>query len=146
MCNYCGCLEFPLVRQLTDEHEAIQDAAGRLRPLVREGRYAEARQQLAELDGLLVSHAATEEGILFAELRSEGTLAAEVEQLCVQHKDIHSQLGPVDAAWLDWTAVLGALDLLRQHIEDEEYDLFPAAVVTLPIAAWDRITPPVPAG
>jgi hemerythrin-like domain-containing protein len=141
MCNYCGCLEFPLVRQLTDEHEAIQDAAGRLRPLVLQGRYAEARQRLADLVGLLVSHTAAEEGSLFAELRNEGTLAAEVEQLCAQHKDIHSALGPADDASLDWTAVLPALDLLRQHIDDEEYDLFPAAVLTLPIPVWDRITP-----
>jgi hypothetical protein len=129
------------VRQLTKEHEAIEDAAGRLRPLVEQGRLHEAERQLTVLVDLLASHIAIEEGGLFAELRQDGTLAAEVEQLCVQHKDVHAALGAVTGASPDWRAVLTALEVLRQHFVDEEYDLFPAAVVTLPISTWDRITP-----
>ncbi|HET8681884.1 MAG TPA: hypothetical protein VFM54_08430 [Micromonosporaceae bacterium] len=36
---------------------------------------------------------------------------------------------------------LTALDRLHRHIDNEEHGLFPAAVVALPIPAWDRITP-----
>jgi hemerythrin-like domain-containing protein len=146
MCNYCGCIEFPLVKQLIEEHEAIEDAAGRLRSLVEQGRVQEARQQLNVLVDLLASHVAIEEGGLFAELRKDGMLAAEVEQLCVQHTDMHEALGAVTGPFPDWEAVLAAVDVLRQHILDEEYDLFPAAAMSLPISTWDRITPALQTG
>ncbi|MFI7705606.1 hypothetical protein [Nonomuraea sp. NPDC049480] len=34
-----------------------------------------------------------------------------------------------------------ALYRLHQHIDHEEHGLVPAAVIMLPLAAWDRITP-----
>jgi hemerythrin-like domain-containing protein len=37
--------------------------------------------------------------------------------------------------------VLAALDRLHRHIDNEEHGLFPAAVIALPIDAWDRVTP-----
>ncbi|MGW3352361.1 hypothetical protein ACWDA3_54500 [Nonomuraea rubra] len=53
-------------------------------------------------------------------------------------------LGAIDRDAPDWPAVLGALDLLHRHIDHEEHGLFPAAVIMLPLAAWDRITPRQP--
>ncbi|MET9302954.1 hemerythrin domain-containing protein [Micromonospora aurantiaca] len=140
MCNYCGCREFPLIGRLSAEHEAIANAAGRLRGAVR----ASGPDALVALDALLallMPHTSTEEDGLFVELRAEGSLAGAVAKLCAEHDDIHGVLGGVDRADPDWPAVLAALDRLHWHIDNEEHGLFPAAVIALPIPAWDRITP-----
>nr|WP_030498893.1 hemerythrin domain-containing protein [Micromonospora purpureochromogenes] len=144
MCNYCGCREFPLIGQLSAEHEAIANAAGRLRGAVRAGG-PDALVALDALLALLMPHTATEEDGLFVELRAEGSLAGAVAKLCAEHDDIHGVLGGVDRADPDWPAVLAALDRLHRHIDNEEHGLFPAAVIALPIPAWDRITPAEPA-
>jgi hypothetical protein len=140
VCNYCGCREFPLIGQLTAEHEAIADAAGRLRSAVA-GDGGEAMTRLDALLDLLVPHTTTEERGLFVELRAEGSLTDAVDTLCAEHADIHAVLTTVDRAAPDWTAVLAALDRLHRHIDNEEHGLFPAAVIALPIPAWDRVTP-----
>lgn len=140
MCNYCGCREFPVVGQLTAEHEAIGEAAGRLRRAIVDGRGEVAAGYLDDLLALLAPHTASEETGLFAELRAEGSLGDAVRQLCTEHDDIHGVLGDVDPARPDWPRVLAALDRLHRHIDNEEHGLFPAAVIALPIAAWDRLT------
>ncbi len=141
MCNYCGCREFPLIGRLSEEHEEIKETAGALRRAIGEGRYGDAGALLDELVGRLLPHTATEEGGLFAELREEGSLAEEVARLCAEHDDIHGVLGAIDRADPDWAAVLGALGKLSEHIDHEEHGLFPASIVMLPMAAWERITP-----
>ena len=108
MCNYCGCREFPLVGRLSAEHEAIANAAGRLRTAARAGG-ADALPALDALSALLIPHTTVEEQGLFAELRAEGSLVEAVEQLCAEHDDIHGVLGGVDRAAPDWPAVLAAL-------------------------------------
>ncbi|MFD2768002.1 hemerythrin domain-containing protein [Micromonospora eburnea] len=140
MCNYCGCRDFPLIGRLSAEHEAIANAAGRLRAAIGTGAPA-ALTALDELLALLMPHTTTEEDGLFAELRAEGSLAEAVTRLCAEHQDIHGVLGGVDRLAPDWPAVLAALDRLHRHIDNEEHGLFPAAVIALPIPAWDRITP-----
>lgn len=139
MCNYCGCRSFPLIAQLTEEHERITNAAGRLRRAVTQPG-ADPGAALDELLALLKPHTSTEETGLFAELRAEGSLAGAVAKLCAEHEDIHGVLGAVDRAAPDWSAVLAALDRLHRHIDNEEHGLFPAAVIALPIDAWDRVT------
>ncbi|MFD6663667.1 hemerythrin domain-containing protein [Micromonospora chalcea] len=140
MCNYCGCREFPLIGRLSAEHEAIANAAGLLRGAVRAAG-PDALVALDALLALLMPHTSTEEDGLFVELRAEGSLAGAVAKLCAEHDDIHGVLGGVDRAAPDWPAVLAALDRLHRHIDNEEHGLFPAAVIALPIPAWDRITP-----
>jgi hypothetical protein len=139
MCNYCGCRDFPLIARLTAEHETIADAAGRLRDAISDGGDAPAR--LDDLLALLLPHTSTEETGLFTELRVEGSLTEAVDKLCAEHDDIHGVLGAVDRANPDWPAVLAALERLWRHIDNEEHGLFPAAVIALPIPAWDRVTP-----
>ncbi|MEO3799794.1 hemerythrin domain-containing protein [Nonomuraea sp. B1E8] len=141
MCNYCGCREFPLIGQLTQEHEELGEGAGALRRMINAGRYGEATMLLDTLLVQLGAHTSTEENGLFAELRDEGSLTEEVDRLCAEHDDIHGVLGTIDRKHPDWPAVIGALDKLRRHIDHEEHGLFPASVIILPIAAWDRITP-----
>lgn len=143
MCNYCGCRAFPLIGQLTEEHETIANTAGRLRRAIVDGD-AHPTAALDELLALLVPHTTTEESGLFAELRAEGSLAEAVEKLCAEHDDIHGVLATVDRTAPDWPAVLAALDRLHRHIDNEEHGLFPASVVALPIDAWDRVTPTGP--
>ncbi|MBQ0895210.1 hemerythrin domain-containing protein [Micromonospora sp. U56] len=141
MCNYCGCREFPLIGQLSAEHETIANAAGRLRAAIVGDHPDDALVALDDLLALLLPHTAIEEDGLFAELRAEGSLADAVARLCAEHRDIHGVLGHIDRAAPDWPAVLAALGRLRRHIDNEEHGLFPAAVIALPIPAWDRITP-----
>jgi hypothetical protein len=140
VCNYCGCREFPLIGQLTAEHEVIATAAGRLRRAITHGDGAPAAA-LDDLLALLLPHTTTEEQGLFVELRAEDGLAEAVDKLCAEHDDIHGVLTSVDRTAADWPAVLAALDRLHRHIDNEEHGLFPAAVITLPIDAWDRLTP-----
>ena len=143
MCNYCGCRAFPLIARLTEEHEAIADAAGRLRRAITHGD-AEPEPALDDLLALLMPHTAAEETGLFAELRAEGSLTEAVDRLCAEHDDIHGVLGAVDRAAPDWPVILAALDRLHRHIDNEEHGLFPASVIALPIDAWDRVTPDQP--
>jgi hypothetical protein len=138
MCNYCGCREFPLIARLTEEHEAISNAAGRLRRAITD-KQAEPVAALDELLYLLMPHTGAEETGLFLELRTEGSLTEAVDKLCAEHADIHGVLAAVDRAAPDWPPVLAALDRLHRHIDNEEHGLFPAAVIALPMEAWDRI-------
>ncbi len=144
MCDYCGCRDFPLIGRLSEEHREIGETAGELRRAVNDNRYGDAGRLLEELLGRLLPHTATEESGLFAELRAEGSLAAEVDRLCAEHDDIHGVFGAVDRENPDWAVVLEALSKLRHHIDHEEHGLFPASIIMLPIAAWDRITPEQP--
>lgn len=144
MCNYCGCREFPLVGQLTAEHDVIVTAAGRLREAITKG-VGDPFGLLDALLAVLVTHTSTEESGLFAELRAEGSLAGAVDKLCAEHDHIHGVLGNVDRGTPDWLAVLAALERLYRHIDNEEHGLFPAAVIALPFAAWDRVTADPPA-
>jgi hemerythrin-like domain-containing protein len=143
MCNYCGCRDFPLIARLTEEHEAIADAAGRLRRAITHGN-ADPVVALDDLLALLMPHTVTEEAGLFAELRAEGSLTEAVDKLCDEHDDIHGVLGTVDRGAPDWPVILAALDRLHRHIDNEEHGLFPASVIALPIDAWDRVTPDQP--
>ncbi|GAA3444055.1 hemerythrin domain-containing protein [Planomonospora venezuelensis] len=145
MCNYCGCRDFPLIGRLSEEHWRIGESAGELRRAIGEGRYGDAVPLLDELLAQLVPHTAAEENGLFAELRAEGSLADAVDRLCAEHDEIHGVFGAIDRAAPDWPAVLEAIRKLHRHIDGEEHGLFPAAVIMLPISAWDRITPERPA-
>lgn len=140
MCNYCGCRDFPLIGELSEQHEDIANAAGRLRTAINAG-HEDAPELLHTLCHLLTPHTTTEETGLFAELRSEGSLAEAVDKLCAEHTDIHGVLEGVESSNPDWPAVLAALDRLHRHIDNEEHGLFPASITTLPMEAWDRITP-----
>jgi len=140
MCNYCGCRDFPLIGRLSEEHLRIGELSVELRRAIRAARYDEAARLLDALLAELLPHTAAEERGLFAELRAEGSLADEVERLCGEHAGIHDVLTGIDPASPDWPRVLGALELLHRHIDKEEHGLFPAAVIMLPLPAWDRIT------
>lgn len=139
MCNYW---EFPLIGRLTEEHVEIEEIAGALGRSVNEGGHDDARTLLdALLSHQLLPHTAIEEQGLFG----GGALADEVDRLCAEHADIHEVLHAVDRTAPDWPLVLEVLHRLHRHIDKEEHGLFPAAVIVLPLPAWERIIPEQPA-
>lgn len=142
MCDHCGCREFPAVAALTAQHERITHAAALLRHAIDRGEDQAARRLLTDLTGLLAPHVAGEEEGLFAELRQDETARATVERLCAEHTRLDAALHAPPPDRPDWRQVLQGLDQLRDHIDKEEYGVFPAAVILLPMPAWDRITPP----
>ena len=142
MCHYCGCREFPLIGQLSAEHEEIAAAAARLRSAMVHGD-GDPRVLLADLLAMLIPHTVREEHGLFAEIRAEGSLAAAVDDLSAEHDELYALLGAIDTTVTNRPAVLAALDQLRLHIDNEEYGLFPASAIALPIEMWDRLTPQV---
>jgi hypothetical protein len=142
VCDHCGCREFPASAVLTEQHRRIQHTAGRLRRAITGGEPSLARRLLAALTDQLAPHLAAEEQGLFAELHAEESIRATIEQLCAEHTQLDAALQAPPAGEPDWTPVLAALDRLAAHIDKEEYGVFPAAVILLPIPAWDRITPP----
>jgi hemerythrin-like domain-containing protein len=141
MCDHCGCRYFPVIETLTAQHRQIQHAACLLRQAIDRNDDHDARSRLAELTGLLAPHVAAEERGLFAELRGDEAIRATVERLCAEHVQLDAALRPPAGA-PDWSPVLAALDQLRDHIDKEEYGVFPAAVILLPMSAWDRISVP----
>jgi|SRR5690606_4288571 len=140
MCEHCGCRQFPVVGRLSEDHLRIHELSGRLRRAIRAGDDGAARGWLTELTDLLVPHVATEESGLFAELRDDETAREFVERLCDDHDDLAAALRPPDRERPDWKAVLAGLDRLQDHIDKEEYGVFPAAVILLSMPAWERIT------
>lgn len=140
LCDHCGCRAFPAIAALSDEHLQIHEVAGQLRRAIRQKDHHHARRLLAELTGLLAPHVAREEQGLFAALHAEETIRAAVAQLCTEHRRLAVALRQPDPTEPDWAPVLAGLDQLSDHIDKEEYGIFPAAVILLPIPVWDRIT------
>ncbi len=122
----------------------IHETSGRLRRAIRAGDDDAARRWLSELTDLMGPHLATEEAGLFAELRGDETAREVVERLCDDHDELAAALRQPDGDQPDWRPVLAGLDKLRDHIDKEEYGLFPAAVILLSMPAWERITAAVP--
>ncbi len=141
MCEHCGCQSFPLVRQLTEEHQVIHDAIGALVRAVRAGA-PEAGTLLGELIGLVDPHAAREERTLFQALDTDAEFSEALESLREEHDEIHDVLAGGLRNGIDPPVMLAALERLYAHIDKEEYGIFPAAVVLLDIAAWDQVTQP----
>ena len=144
MCEHCGCRQFPVVGRLSEDHLRIHEISGRLRRAVRAGDEDAARERLSELTELLIPHVATEESGLFAELRDDQTAREFVERLCDDHDDLAAVLRQPDRERPDWNSVLAGLDQLQEHIDKEEYGVFPAAVILLSMPAWERITAAAP--
>lgn len=137
MCDYCGCREVALIGQLTAEHEVIIEGAGE----VRRAAERHDRQQLAvavgELVALLHPHAEREEQGIFAELARLEEFVEHTQQLSREHQQIEAALSA--GASGDDQALLAGLTLLRDHIDREEFGLFPAAVISLPADVLDAL-------
>lgn len=123
MCDHCGCRSFAEIAELTAEHERILDLAWR----VAEHDDAAAR---AALLPLLAEHVAKEEQGLYPQLVDAGDLDSQVlAVLEAEHRSIDAQ-----AAGPGWNR--RAYYELAAHIEQEEMELFPAAMFSFDDDDW----------
>jgi hemerythrin-like domain-containing protein len=142
MCQHCGCHSNQVIRRLSDEHDAIIDALGHLRRAADTGDTAAVRRRAGRLAELLDPHTAAEENGLFRELDTEDEFTEHLAALTDDHADLDRRLDEIahgDLAGVDEFAVR-----LRRHIDREENGLFPAALIALDGAAWDRLSAAAP--
>lgn len=129
MCDHCGCRDYEPIADLTGEHESILELAWEL---------AEAGGAVSgvrdELVALLDVHVAKEETWLYPELVATGDLLpATSSTLEDEHRSLRS------------TVLSGSFDrrdfyALAAHIEEEELELFPAAMFAFDDDEWARFT------
>ncbi|QYG95183.1 hemerythrin domain-containing protein [Iamia sp. SCSIO 61187] len=130
MCDHCGCREFPPIAELTADHERILHLAWALAEAPRAGAEPDetVRRDLLEL---LDRHVAKEETGLYPELTAIGAVAsAAVDDLEAEHDDIRRSLTEGTFDRRDYYA-------LAAHIEDEEMELFPAAMLGFDDEEWE---------
>jgi hemerythrin-like domain-containing protein len=138
MCQHCGCHSNAVIRRLSDEHDAIVDALGDLRRAADTGDTTTVRRRAGRLADLLDPHTAAEENGLFRELDTDGEFTEHLATLTGDHADLDRRLDAI--AHGDLAGVAEFVVRLRRHIDREENGLFPAAVIALDGAAWDRLT------
>ncbi|HNL49309.1 MAG TPA: hemerythrin domain-containing protein [Microthrixaceae bacterium] len=133
MCDYCGCRESGPTAELADEHVRLAELSARLSAALA------ARQDVTalfeEFTALLDRHAAKEEVGLFPKVLGLKVLDDDVAQLMAEHETLHRQLGHGPTG----TEVGAALKLLAQHIDDEEFGLFPHIFHALDPEDWEEI-------
>lgn len=136
MCEHCGCREIGPIGRLMDEHERLLEVAGEAREAARAGDEATARQIVADLAELLRPHVRAEELGLFAVMRERGEFTDYLDELEEEHGDLADRLaGPLPAP-----GVADLRDRLLEHIQREEYGLFPAALASLGGDDWTAVT------
>lgn len=126
MCDHCGCRAFPPIAELSREHDEILrlawQAAEHSEPTVYK-----------ELLALLDRHVAKEEQSLYPLLHEQADLAVE---RCVALESEHTELR---AAVTERRFDRRAFFSLGAHIEEEEMELFPAAMFAFDDEHWDEV-------
>lgn len=136
MCSYCGCRANTLIARYSAEHVDIVNALGDLRRAVRGGSPTSVTDAAGQLAALLDPHTACEERALFAELRLDPEFTDHVDALCAEHESLDHLLSRIATGNVEEFASFEAQ--LRLHIDKEENGLFPAAIIALDGAAWER--------
>lgn len=132
MCDHCGCHDFPSIGELSAEHDTILTLAWQVAQAVHDERPVDEGVR-ASLRALLVSHAAKEETGLYPQLRLRGDLSPHVSaRLEDEHRDVLLNLV---GTRFDRRAYYE----LAAHIEEEEMELFPAAMFAFEDDDWDRM-------
>lgn len=133
MCDYCGCRESGPTAELAREHVRLGELSEQIRKLQSQGD--DFTDVFNDFSQLLDMHAAKEEVGLFPQVLTLGKLDEDIEQLVAEHGVLHEQLqdGP------GGEHVMDALKLLAQHIDDEEFSLFPHVFHQLDPEQWDEI-------
>lgn len=129
MCDHCGCRAFPPIAELSAEHETILHLAWRLAEAHPAGQPTNAGLR-RDLVDLLEQHVTKEETGLYPAILSTGGMSADaVSRLEGEHRDLHRALLEGDFDRRDFYA-------LASHIEDEEMELFPIAMMRFDDAEW----------
>lgn len=133
MCDYCGCRDSGPTAELNREHVRLAELSDSIKAaMLAKEDFSEEFEQFATL---LDMHAAKEEVGLFPKVKKLEVMDEQIAQLIAEHEKLHQQLsfGP------DGVEVGAALKLLAQHIDDEEWDLFPHIIHALDPEDWDEI-------
>jgi hemerythrin-like domain-containing protein len=139
-----------VIRRFSEEHDTIVDALGDLCRAADRGDAATVRVLAGRLADLLEPHTAAEETGLFRELRAEDEFTEHLGSLTDDHVDLDRRLAAIALTSthrdghghgsIDRAGVADFAARLRRHIDREENGLFPAAVIALDGAAWDRLS------
>lgn len=145
VCNYCGCRAFEPVAQLSAEHDQILRLSAAIRRAVAGADHTVAAGHLRALHDLLEIHDAVEEVSLYPAMARNPEFREKVGTLFDEHDELDRVVGSAltsvertGANTADWAEVLGALEMLAEHIDHEEHGVFPAAAVSLDPADWEH--------
>jgi hypothetical protein len=128
VCDHCGCRAFPAIAELTEEHEQILQLAWDIAEGPPHGAAGTAAR--AQLHSLLASHVAVEEEALYPLLVATGDLLIDAcAVLEEEHRDLRAAL---DDGGFDRRSFYA----LAAHIENEEMELFPAAMFAFEDEHW----------
>jgi hemerythrin-like domain-containing protein len=128
MCDHCSCRTYPPIADLSRDHETILELAWAVAE--------DAAHDPARVDALLAlldPHVVKEEQGLYPRLVESGDLAADTRSTL---EDEHAELRQ--------TLLTGRFDrrayyALAAHIEEEEMELFPAAMFAFEDDTWDEL-------
>ena len=130
MCDHYGCRSFPPIAELTEDHEEILRLAWGLAKAARLGTGPDpsTRRELLVLRDL---HVAKKETGVYPALVATGGIS--VEQVADLEEEHGKLLHRLAAATFDRRDFY----VLAAHIEDEEMELFPAAMLGFDQEQWD---------
>jgi hypothetical protein len=132
VCDHCGCRRFPRIAELTAEHEAILALGWELAERVSARRAVDPAAS-GRLLGLVRSHTAKEETGLYPLLLEAAALEWETcDALEGEHRELEAALtgGVFDRR---------AFYALAAHVEQEEMELFPQAMLRFEDDSWDAL-------
>lgn len=155
MCDYCGCRDAGPTAELAREHESLLAASDRIEDLIDDiPTHIAAHISLAtvgadtdtgmetDTDGIIAAfaaalerHAEREDLGIFERAAANPLLAERVEALVGEHAELRRLIGPYSTVG----QLQAGFRLLRTHIEDEEYDLFPHIFHMFDPEDWDEV-------
>lgn len=130
MCDHCGCRVFPAIAELTAEHETILSLAWPLAEAFRRGEVTDPAVR-DKLLAILDAHVVKEETGLYPLLLEVGDLSVKTSRTL---EDEHRTLR---AAMTDGVFDRRECYALAAHIEQEELELFPAAMFAFDDDEWN---------
>jgi len=141
MCEYCGCQEVDVIGELTREHDLAVNMFADIRARIACADIAGAAEGARAIASVLRPHTVVEEQGLFPRLAAD--FPDQVAALEAEHRQIEAVLAeaaattPADPTWP--ARLVDTLDLLREHILQEQDGAFPAALTTLSSDDWEAV-------
>lgn len=144
MCEYCGCQQITVIRELTDEHERLRDLGADLVAAARRRDRPAAATLARQMLDILGPHTVVEELGLFVAMADD--FGPQLDDLSREHRQIDAVLSafaahadPAPRAD-DWLAqVEAAVGQLFEHILKEQDGVFPAALASLSSDSWESV-------
>ncbi|MCD7442378.1 hemerythrin domain-containing protein [Streptomyces lincolnensis] len=141
MCEYCGCQALETIDELTQEHERVVNLISHVRDARRDGAITRMAELAREITTVLGPHTQVEEHGLFPAMAT--AFPEQIAALEAEHRRIEAVLAEADGPFLTDTGwpdrLIDTLDLLREHILEEQDGVFPAALATLDTEDWEAV-------